>query len=336
MGIYDTLHSLILSQECTETHGSGKIDRDIRSLAKEKGVYTSNRVGKQSSEQEVGVFHEATVRCDLEELFPFLEISGPDGQHFSVRLTKQRMTIGRFEHNDIVLQPDPAHFISRNEHCVLEFDGQSWWVIDRRYEREDGRPKNPTYVRHGSERGVKVHGCMRLNNGDCIRIRGKRTESGHHLYWELTFHDTAPAQTTSGTTQASAGQTTVDETGSSRGGQIAETPQIACLEYDPIQTRLFLITPAGRREIAPLRKLEHRLLAYMTGRNREEGNKWVTCSHEELLEAVWGEHTTYTRLELHRLIEGIRKKLGPQGAELLVNVHSIGFYLVTYPAARRG
>ncbi len=74
----------------------------------------------------------------------------------------------------------------------------------------------------------------------------------------------------------------------------------------------------------------------MTGRNREEGNKWVTCSHEELLEAVWGEHTTYTRLELHRLIEGIRKKLGPQGAELLVNVHSIGFYLVTYPAARRG
>lgn len=47
-------------------------------------------------------------RSNPSTLFPYLEVTGPGGEHFRVEITGERVTIGRYkEFNDIGLDPDP-------------------------------------------------------------------------------------------------------------------------------------------------------------------------------------------------------------------------------------
>jgi hypothetical protein len=241
----------------------------------------------------------------VDTLLPLLDIYGPDGQHFQVELEKDFVTIGRFaQFNDISLLPDPQQLITRKVHCTLEHDLYGWWVIDN-------GSVNRTFVRRGSEVQV-VQGRALLNEGESIRILGKLTETGEPCYWELTFSDplgTRPA---------------------------GRPPQLAYLEYDWIEARLFRADGARRQEIHELRPQEHKLIRYMEQRNRANGNVAVMCSYEELLSAIWGEEAYHTEGEVNHLIWELRKKLepDPKVPRFLETVRGLGYRLITSPIAR--
>jgi hypothetical protein len=238
----------------------------------------------------------------LEELLPFLEISGPGGQHFRVDLTKDRVTIGRFDlFNDIALEPDPQHLISRKAQCSLERNASGWWVVDN-------GSLNRTLRRHESDIEV-VQGRAQLEDGDSILILGILTESGKPSYWELTFRDPL------GTTRPS-----------------MQLPVLAYLEYDWIQAKLFRVSGSKRQEIQDLRPQEHKLIRYMDQRNRANDNVPVMCTSEELLAAVWGEEALHTETDLTHLIYELRKKLEPDPKEprFLETVRGLGYRLDTH------
>src|SRR5207245_2365407 len=76
----------------------------------------------------------------MEELWPFLLITGPDGEQFRAEIRTDRVTIGRSDlYNDIALEPDPQKLISRKIHCLLERTPDGWWVAHN-------GGINPTYV----------------------------------------------------------------------------------------------------------------------------------------------------------------------------------------------
>jgi hypothetical protein len=236
----------------------------------------------------------------MEELFPFLEVSGPSGQRFRVDLTKDRITIGRFDlFNDVALEPDPQHLISRKAQCSLERDTSGWWVVDN-------GSLNRTLRRRESDIEV-VQGRAQLEDGDCVLILGTLTEAGKPSYWELTFRDplgTRPAM---------------------------QLPVLAYLEYDWIQAKLFRVSGTKRQEIQDLRPQEHKLIRYMDQRNRANDTVPVMCTSEELLTVVWGEETLHTETDLVHLIYELRKKLEPDPKEprFLETVRGLGYRLAT-------
>lgn len=236
----------------------------------------------------------------MEEDLPFLDVSGPSGQHFRVDLTKDRITIGRLElFNDVALEPDPQHLITRKIHCSLERDASGWWVVDN-------GSLNRTFRRRESEIEV-VQGRARLEDWNSVLILGKLTESGEPSYWELTFRDpmgTRPSM---------------------------QLPVLAYLEYDWIQAKLFRVSGPKRQEIQDLRPQEHKLIRYMDQRNRANGNVPVMCTSEELLAAVWGEEALHTDTDLAHLVWELRQKLEPNPKEprFLETVRGLGYRLVT-------
>ncbi len=237
----------------------------------------------------------------LEELEPFLDISGPDGQHFRMGLTKDRITIGRLKvFNDVALEPDPQHLITRKVHCSLERDADGWWVIDN-------GSLNRTFRRRGSEIEM-VQGRARLEDGDSVLILGNLTETGNPSYWELTFRD--PMGT--------------------RPSVHLHLVVSAYLEYDWIQAKLFRVSGSVRQEIQDLRPQEHKLIRYMDQRNRANGNVAVMCTSEELLAAIWGEEALHTETDLAHLVWELRQKLEPNPKEprFLETVRGLGYRLV--------
>ena len=63
-------------------------------------------------------------------------------------------------------------------------------------------------------------------------------------------------------------------------------------------------------------------------RNAVNGNVPVLCSHEELLAAVWEGEPLHSRVELNRLVWGLRRRLdrGAAGA-LIENERALGYRL---------
>ncbi|HZR40080.1 MAG TPA: winged helix-turn-helix domain-containing protein [Ktedonobacteraceae bacterium] len=246
----------------------------------------------------------------MSELLPFLEICGPDRQTFRVELTKERTTIGRFEvYNDIALEPDPQSLITRKGHCTVERNMEGWWIVDN-------ASVNRTFVRRieppeGGSRMEIVRGRAPLHNGDTILILGKLVETGSPLYWELTFNDPEP------THDARHVQQLVE--------------QSACLEYDWVQAKLFLVDGTSRIEIPHLPPQEHKLVRYMAQRNQANGNVPVMCSYEELITAIWGDEPFHKETEINHLVWVLRKKLepDPKNPIFLQTVHGLGYRLVT-------
>lgn len=238
----------------------------------------------------------------MERLLPFLEISGPDGQHFTVELADDRTTIGRFAaFNDVALEPDPQQLITRKVHCAIERDAAGCWVADN-------GSVNRTFLRRGTAMLV-VPGRVLLTEGDVILVLGQLTEAGEPVYWELIFRDpmgTRPA---------------------------GQAPRTAYLEYDWIQAKLFRIEGPLRQEIQDLRPQEHKLIRYMDQRNRANGNVPVMCAYEELMAGLWGEEPEHLESEINRLVWELRQKLEPEPKEpkFLETVRGLGYRLVTRP-----
>lgn len=236
----------------------------------------------------------------MEQLLPSLEVRGPDGQHFRVELTKDRITIGRFAaYNDIGLEPDPQQLITRKVHCFVERDNEGWWIVHN-------GSMNPTFIRRHADREM-VHGRALLGEGESILLVGKLVEGGDPLYWELTFSDPLGTKPT------------------------GYQPPPVTLEYDWLQAKLFRVDGRVRQEIPDLRPQEHKLIRYMDQRNRANDNVPVMCTYEELLAALWGEEAHHTENDINHLVWELRKKLDPDPKEpkFLETVRGLGYRLVT-------
>ena len=167
----------------------------------------------------------------MDEQRPYLVVNKINGEQVTVNITTERMTIGRFaEHNDIALQPDPQHLVTRVHHCSVERSNGIWWVVDN-------GSVNKTFLRKEDNTKV-VNGKAVLGDQDTILILGRLSEIGEPAYWEITFYD--PLRT-----------------------QAAEVvSQLAFLEYDWVQAKLLRFDgpfPHRNQRAAPARTQTHSL-----------------------------------------------------------------------------
>src|SRR5262245_62665595 len=117
-------------------------------------------------------------------------VSGPPGaDRAMVELSGQRVTVGRLaELNDIALEPDPEHLVTRAEHCAFERAGSTWSIVD-------GGSVNGTFVRRGGEL-KRVEGRMPLRSGDVVCVLGSMNHQDGARYFELEFETAADSQAT--------------------------------------------------------------------------------------------------------------------------------------------
>src|SRR5262245_28850845 len=107
-------------------------------------------------------------------------VSGPEGEPRTIELAGQRVTVGRLaDANDVALEPDPEHLVTRAEHCSFERAGSTWSIVD-------GGSVNGTYVRRGDEL-ERVEGRMPLRNGDVVCILGSIDHQDGARYFELAY-----------------------------------------------------------------------------------------------------------------------------------------------------
>jgi len=215
---------------------------------------------------------------EKDALFPYFDVTGPDGEQFRVEMTTDRITIGRYpQFNDVALSPDPQQLVTRKVHCVVERDQEGWHV-------RDNGSINRTFLRRDGALQA-IHGQALLHENESVCILGRLSEDQEPLYWELTFHD--PQATNKG---------------------FEEKAKAAHLEYDWVQARLFRVTGETREEIQPLRPQEHKLIRYMDHRNRGNDDIPVMCSYEDLLIAIWGDEP-HIEADINHLIWELRRKV---------------------------
>ncbi len=237
-------------------------------------------------------------------------VVGPSGAPIaSLVLAKERVTVGRLtELNDVALEPDPELFVSRTTHCALERVGARWYVVD-------GGSVNGTFLRRGDTLR-RVEGREALQDGDVVCVLAS-VDDGVRRYFELAFR------------QVNGGQAT-------RAAPVADLAASApstdtCLAYDSDAARLVLRRGSGDHEVQ-LRPQAHRLVRHMAERNAAAGGTSVLCSHDELMQAVWGDEPMHTRLELARLVWELRRELRRLGADDLVeSERGRGYRLRTCP-----
>jgi hypothetical protein len=209
-----------------------------------------------------------------------------------------RVTVGRLPAvNDIALEPDPEHLVTRAEHCAFERIGDSWSIVD-------GGGVNGTFVRRGSEM-TRVAGRMPLRDGDVVAILAAIPHQEDARYFELAFEATADSQAT----------------------RAVDRPESVgdCLTYDADEARLVLVTRGERHELH-IRAQAHKLVAYMAERSP------ALCTHAELMDAVWGDEPMHSREELAKIVWELRKQLEPYDAgHLIENERGLGYRLRTCP-----
>jgi len=231
---------------------------------------------------------------------PWLEITGPEGECMVISLTKTRITLGRFPPpiNDVALQPDPQHLVSREAHCFLEQQGSYWYI------GSNGSARNPTLLSRGGSLCF-VQSPMLLTDGCRIYIQGKLTETEEPLFWKCRFRDPHGTQP----------------------GQIA--PYLA---YEQHSHRLFRVV-GGVSSVIPLSPLEDRLVQCLW-RHNEELHAPSLVAIPELMDAVWGtEASTHAPPELHKLVSRLHEKieLDPDKPRFLCNSRGRGYTLNAFP-----
>jgi pSer/pThr/pTyr-binding forkhead associated (FHA) protein len=87
---------------------------------------------------------------------PFLVVRDGEGRQRLLRLTGERLSLGRGEGNDVPLPWDTE--VSRL-HAELECIAGEWTIVD------DGLSRNGTYVN-----GTRISGRARLRDGDTVRV----------------------------------------------------------------------------------------------------------------------------------------------------------------------
>jgi hypothetical protein len=228
-----------------------------------------------------------------------LVVSGPEAvEPATVGLSGDRVTVGRLpELNDIALEPDPEHLVTRAEHCALERSGSTWSIVD-------GGSVNGTFVRRAGEL-KRVEGRLPLRDGDVVCILGSMHHQHGAGYFELAYETTADSQAT-------------------RAAQDPEGPE-ECLSYDADEARLVVVRHGERHELH-IRAQAHRLVAHMAERAP------ALCTHDELMEAVWGDEPMHSREELAKIVWELRKQLEPYDAgHLIENERGLGYRLRTCP-----
>src|SRR6476659_5864404 len=117
-------------------------------------------------------------------------VSGPDGDaRTTVAFSGARATVGRLaELNDIALQPDPQHIVTRAGHCVFERDGRLWFVVD-------GGSVNGTFLRRSGELR-RIAGRQALRDGDVVCVLAEVDEAGQRRFFQLAFHSGEDSQAT--------------------------------------------------------------------------------------------------------------------------------------------
>ena len=239
-------------------------------------------------------------------------VGGPDGGTLGhVALAgRERVTVGRLpELNDLALQPDPQQLVTRASHCTLEREGERWSVVD-------GGSVNGTYLRRAS--GLeRVEDRATLRDGDAVCVLGAVDEAaGERRWFELVFQSAPDPQATRAAPLPAPSPAAAGAEG--------------CLSYDAGAARLVLVQGSERHEIE-IRAQAHRLVRYMAERNAAGGEP-ALCTHEELMQAVWGEEPLHNRVELARLVWELRRKLEPFGAgQLIENRRRLGYRLRTCP-----
>src|SRR5262245_7554888 len=104
-------------------------------------------------------------------------VSGRDTAPRRIELSAGRVSIGRLaDANDIVLGPDPELLVSRTGHCMLERDGEQWFV-------RDGGSVNGTYLRRGG-RLRRLAERTALRDGDVVCILAEAAESADRRFFE--------------------------------------------------------------------------------------------------------------------------------------------------------
>ena len=227
---------------------------------------------------------------------PSVVVSAPDGKELlTFDLSGKRVTVGRLAAiNDIALEPDPELLVTREAHFTLEQEGAHWFIVD-------GGSVNGTFLRRGGELR-QVAERTALHDGDCVCVLAS-VDPEQRRFFELAFQAVGDSQATRPALQTMG----------------------ACLNYERDEARLVLIKGSERHEIE-IRAQAHKLVRYMAERSP------ALCTHEELMEAVWGDEPMHSREELAKLIWELRKKLEPFGAEDLVeNERRRGYRLHTCP-----
>jgi hypothetical protein len=239
-------------------------------------------------------------------------VFAPDGSELdNVALSGKRVTVGRLpDVNDIALQPDPELLVTRAGHCTLEREGARWFVLD-------GGSVNGTFLKRGKEL-QRVTGRTPLHDGDAICVLASIAEPDERRFFELAFRASGDSQATRAAPEATSPS--------------AEAPE--CLSYDMDEARLVLVQGDEKHEIE-IRAQAHLLVRYMVERNAVIGGSPALCTHDELMEAVWGDEPMHTRVELTKLVWELRKRLEPFNAEHLIeNARRLGYRMRTCPPTR--
>jgi hypothetical protein len=224
-------------------------------------------------------------------------VSAPGaGERTTVELSGERVTVGRLpEINDIALEPDPELLVTREAHCTFEREGAHWFVVD-------GGSINGTFLRRRGDLH-QVTERAALHDGDVVCVLASVEDPEHRRFFELAFQATGDSQAT---------RPALETIGD-------------CLSYDAEEARLVLVKGSERHEIE-IRAQAHKLVRYMAERSP------ALCTHDELMEAIWGDEPMHSREELAKLMWELRKKLEPFGAEDLVeNERRRGYRLHTCP-----
>lgn len=107
------------------------------------------------------------------------------------------------------------------------------------------------------------------------------------------------------------------------------------VEVDKEEAVLYRVSESGRDEVelGPLRETALRLLYYLYDRGCEHPGQAVTCSREELVEAVWaGKDLTDPFQALRQLVQRIRRVIEPSsGLYFLVTREGEGYCLYSAP-----
>ena len=226
-------------------------------------------------------------------------VSGPTGADpATVELSTDRVTVGRIPGvNDIALEPDPEHLVTRAEHCAFERSGSTWSIVD-------GGSVNGTFVRRAGEL-KRVEGRLPLRDGDVVCVLGTLDHQNGAGYFELAYEATADSQAT----RAAPGPEATDD----------------CLSYDADEARLVLVAGGERHELH-IRAQAHKLVAHLAERSP------ALCTHAELMDAVWGDEPMHSREELAKIVWELRKQLEPYAAgHLIENERGLGYRLRTCP-----
>jgi Transcriptional regulatory protein, C terminal/FHA domain len=223
-------------------------------------------------------------------------VSRPGAGPAPVELSGERVTVGRLpEVNDIALEPDPEHLVTRAEHCALERAGSTWWIVD-------GGSVNGTFVRRGDEL-QRVNGRQPLRDGDVVCVLASISHQGDREYFELGFAADVDSQATRAVLEPEA----ADE----------------CLDYDADEARLVLVQRGERHELQ-IRAQAHKLVAHMAERSP------ALCTHGELMKAIWGDEPMHSREELAKIVWELRKQLEPfEAGHLIQNERGLGYRLRT-------